>query len=158
MLYHISRIFQSTYPGFQVMSCRLGFCFTQQAPILSVLFFIIQQTSWYSSQISLLRDGFVNQMHPRILLLSLMSYVLYVANSSPPPPGQNGRHFANDNFRCIFVNETFCIFHKFSLKFVPGGVIDNNPVLAYIVAWRRIGDKPLSEPMLTRFTDAYMQH
>ena len=26
------------------------------------------------------------------------------------------------------------------------------------MAWHRIGDTPLSEPMLTRFTDAYMQH
>ena len=26
-------------------------------------------------------------------------------NSSPP--GQNGRHFTDDNFRCIFVNEKF---------------------------------------------------
>ena len=26
------------------------------------------------------------------------------------------------------------------------------------MAWRRIGDKPLSEPMLTRFNDAYMRH
>ena len=25
------------------------------------------------------------------------------------------------------------------------------------MAWRRIGDKPLSEPMLTRFTDAYVR-
>ena len=25
-----------------------------------------------------------------------------------------------------------------------------------MMAWRRIGDKPLSEPMLTRFTDAYI--
>ena len=24
-----------------------------------------------------------------------------------------------------------------------------------MMAWRRIGDKPLAEPMLTRFTDAY---
>ena len=28
------------------------------------------------------------------------------------PPGQNGRHFANDSFRCIFVNEKFCILIK----------------------------------------------
>ena len=28
-------------------------------------------------------------------------------NSSPP--GQNGRHFADDIFRCNFVNEKFCI-------------------------------------------------
>ena len=46
-------------------------------------------------------------------------------------------------------------FHKKSLKFVPEGAIDNNPELVRIMAWRRIGDKPLSEPMLTRFTDAY---
>ena len=26
------------------------------------------------------------------------------------------------------------------------------------MAWCRIGDKPLSEPLLTRFTDAYMRH
>ena len=26
------------------------------------------------------------------------------------------------------------------------------------MAWRRICDKPLFEPMLTRFTDAYMRH
>ena len=33
-----------------------------------------------------------------------------------------------------------------------------NPVLVQIMAWSLIIDKPLSEPMLTRFTDAYMQH
>ena len=48
-------------------------------------------------------------------------------NSSPP--GQNGRHFADDSFKCIFVNEKFCILIKFSLKFVPKGPIDNNPAL-----------------------------
>ena len=35
------------------------------------------------------------------------------------PPGQNGRHFAEDLLRCIFVNEKFCILIKMSLKFVP---------------------------------------
>ena len=30
--------------------------------------------------------------------------------------------------------------------------------LICIMAWGQIGDKPLSEPMLTQFTDAYMQH
>ena len=76
-------------------------------------------------------------------------------NSSPP--AQNGRLFADDIFRCIFVNEKFCILIKIS-KFVPNGPIDNNPALVQIMAWRRIGDKPLSEPMLARFTDAYMRH
>ena len=75
-------------------------------------------------------------------------------NSSPP--GQNGRHFADNIFICIFVNKTFCILSKISLKFVPNGPIDNNPALVQIMAWCRIGHKPLSEPMLTQFIDAYI--
>ena len=47
---------------------------------------------------------------------------------------------------------------KISLKFVPKGLIDNNQTLVYIMAWRRIGNKPLSEPMPTRFTDAFIRH
>ena len=35
-----------------------------------------------------------------------------------------------------------------SLKFVPKGLIDNIPALVQIMAWRRPGDKPLSEPMM----------
>ena len=73
------------------------------------------------------------------------------------PPGQNGRHFADDIFRCIFVMEKFCILSKISLKFAPWVPIDNNLVLVYIMSWRQI-DKPLSEPVLTRFTDAYMRY
>ena len=75
-------------------------------------------------------------------------------NSSPP--GQNGRHSGDDIFRCIFLNENVCIFIKISLKFVSKGSIDNNPALVQIMVWHRIGDKLLSEPMLTRFTEAYM--
>ena len=44
-------------------------------------------------------------------------------------PGQNGRHFADDIFRCIFMNEKFYILIKISLKFIPKGPIDNKPVL-----------------------------
>ena len=39
---------------------------------------------------------------------------------------------------------------KISLKFVPKGTIDNIPTLVQIMAWRRLGDKPLSEPMVVR--------
>ena len=56
------------------------------------------------------------------------------------------------------MNEKFCILIEISLNFVPDGPIDNIPALVQIMAWRRIGDKPLSESMLTRFTDAYMRH
>ena len=37
--------------------------------------------------------------------------------------------FADNIFRCIFVNETFCILIKISLKFVPKAPIHNNPAL-----------------------------
>ena len=37
---------------------------------------------------------------------------------------------------------------KISLKFVPKGLINNIPAFVQIMAWRRLGDKPLSEPMM----------
>ena len=60
----------------------------------------------------------------------------------------NGRHFADDIFKCIFLNENVWIPIKISLKFVPKGSINNIPALVQIMAWRRPGDKPLSEPMM----------
>ena len=36
---------------------------------------------------------------------------------------------ADNIFRCIFVNEMFCILIKISLKFVAKGPINNNPAL-----------------------------
>ena len=73
-------------------------------------------------------------------------------------PRQNGRHFADDIFKCIFFNENFLILNKISLKYVPWGLIDNMAALAQLMAWHRIGDKPLSVPMLVCFTYAYMRH
>ena len=43
-------------------------------------------------------------------------------------PGQNGCYFADDNFRCIFVNENRILI-KISLKFVPYGPTDDKPAL-----------------------------
>ena len=63
-------------------------------------------------------------------------------------PRQNGRHFADDIFKCIFVNENVWIPIKISLKFSPNGPINNILALVQIMAWRRAGDKPLSEPMM----------
>ena len=73
-------------------------------------------------------------------------------------PGQNGQHFADDILKCIVVNEKFYILIRISLKFVPKAVIDDGQALVQVMAWRRIGDKPLPEPMLTQITDAYMRH
>ena len=63
-------------------------------------------------------------------------------------PRQNGRHFADDIFKCIFLNENAWISLEISVKFVPKVQINNIPALVQIMAWRRPGDKPLSEPMV----------
>ena len=63
---------------------------------------------------------------------------------------QNGRHFTDDTFKRIFLNENVGISIKISLKFVHKGPINNIPALVQMMAWRRLGDKPLSEPMLVR--------
>ena len=44
-------------------------------------------------------------------------------------PRQNGRHFADDIFKCIFLIENVWIPIKISLKFVPRGPINNIPAL-----------------------------
>ena len=71
---------------------------------------------------------------------------------------QNRRHFADDVFKCNFLNENVWIPIKNSLKFVPRGPFNNIPALVQIMAWRRTGDKPLSEPMMIQFNDTYMRH
>ena len=63
-------------------------------------------------------------------------------------PRQNGRHFADDIFMPVFVNENIWIPIKISLKIVLNGSINNIPALVQIMAWRRPGDRPLSEPMM----------
>ena len=63
-------------------------------------------------------------------------------------PRQNGRHFADDIFKCIVVTENVWFPTKISLKFVPKGLINNIPSFVQLLALRRPGDKPLSEPMI----------
>ena len=65
-------------------------------------------------------------------------------------PRQNGRHFADDIFECIFLNENVWMSIKISLKFVHQDPINNIPELVQIMASRLPGDKPLSGPMLVR--------
>ena len=55
---------------------------------------------------------------------------------------------ADDTFKCIFLNENDIIPIQISLKFIPRIPFDNKPALVQVMAWRRIGDKPLPEPMM----------
>ena len=77
-------------------------------------------------------------------------------NSSPLE--QNGRHFADDVFKYIFVNEKFCIVSQISLEFVPCGPIVKNSALVQVMAWRRTGNNSLPEPILIQLTDTYRRH
>ena len=67
-------------------------------------------------------------------------------------PGQIGRHFGRRKFQMHFSNENDGIAIRISLKYVPRSTMDNKPT------WHRKDDKPLPEPMLTHFTEAYMRN
>ena len=84
--------------------------------------------------------------------------LFYIQFTADLPPEQNGRHFTENILKRIFMNKNLCILIQISLKFVPKGPIDNKATLVQVMAWRRIGDTPLPETMLTHFTDAYMLH
>ena len=91
----------------------------------------------------MIRFEFETKFHRNMILI----------NSNPPlvntmRPRRNEQHFADDIFKRIFFNENVWISINISLKFVPKGLINNNPALVQIMAWRRSGDKPLSEPMI----------
>ena len=70
-------------------------------------------------------------------------------------PRPNRRHFADDIFKCILENENGWISPRISLTFVSKVRINNIPALLQIMAWRRPGDKPLSEPMMIVYWRIY---
>ena len=63
-------------------------------------------------------------------------------------PRQNYRHFADDIFKCIFLNENVWISLKISLNYIPKVPINAILELVHIMAWRRPGDKSLSWAMM----------
>ena len=65
---------------------------------------------------------------------------------------------ADDIFKCILLNENDRIPIQILLKFTPRSSIDNKPTLVQVLAWRRIGDRPLPDLMVNQFTGAYMRH
>ena len=65
---------------------------------------------------------------------------------------------ADEIFKCIFLNEKDKINIQISLKLASRGPIDNKPALVQVMVWHQTGDKPLPEPMVAQFTDAYIRH
>ena len=80
--------------------------------------------------------------------LPLISLTHWVLNTLRPR--RKRRHLADAIFKCILLNENVLISIKIPLKCIPKGPINNIPALVQIMAWRRPGDKPLSEPMMVR--------
>ena len=60
---------------------------------------------------------------------------------------QNGSHFTNNIFKCIFLMKNIYILTKISFKFPLKGLIQNDPALVQIMAWHWTGDKALSHHM-----------
>ena len=58
----------------------------------------------------------------------------------------------------MFLNKNDKIPIQISLEFVPRSPFDNKPALVQVMARHLTGNKPLPEPMMTQFTDTYMQH
>ena len=92
----------------------------------------------YSISISFLYKTIVPYCEPRPRLK-------HVEAETKWPP------FSKRHFQMHFLEWNFLI--KISLKNVLKGPInnipiDNNPSLVHIMAWSRLGDKPLSEPMM----------
>ena len=49
-----------------------------------------------------------------------------------------------------------CRLVQIALKFVSKGPFNNKPASIQVMAWCWTGDEPLSEPMMAKFTDAYI--
>ena len=74
------------------------------------------------------------------------------------PLDKMSNNLADDIFNCIFLNENDRILIQISLKYVPSSPIDNKSALCQLMALHQTGAKPLPEPMMTQFIDAYMRH
>ena len=80
-------------------------------------------------------------------LLSLHWGGVSAGSFNTSSPRQNGRQFPDDIFNTFSLNENIWISIEISMKFVLKSPINNIQALVHIMAWRRLGDKPLSEPI-----------
>ena len=75
-------------------------------------------------------------------------YVCKHQNNSHKRLTQKWTPFRRQCFQMHFLEWKCMNFAKISLKFVPKVPVNNIPALVHILAWRRSGDKPLSELMM----------
>ena len=53
------------------------------------------------------------------------------------PLGKMAANLTDNIFKCIFINESFCISFRISVKFVTRGPINNRLTLVQVMAWRQ---------------------
>ena len=94
------------------------------------------------------------------LLSSVFTIHILLLTHLPPPPSSPDKMAAVSQtiFSEAYYAYYICVFDWNFTDFFPKRPNDNNQALVLIMAWRRIGDKPLSELILTQFTNAYMRH
>ena len=85
----------------------------------------------------------------------LMLLIIIFAAINQLRPRQNGRHFPDYIFKGIDLNENVWFSTEIPLKIAPGSSINNVAILVQIMAWRRWGDKQLSEPMWLVYWSIY---
>ena len=68
----------------------------------------------------------------------------FISGINSSPPEKIGLHFGRRHFQIHLSNEKFCILINILLKIVRKGQIKYIPALVQMMAWPRIGDKPLS--------------
>ena len=127
-------------------------CLFNAKPLSKPMLICCQLDSW--EQVSVKLEMEFYHFHSRKMRLKMLSAEMVVILSrgwvNTLRPNQTGHRFADDTFKRIFLNGNVIISIKISLKFIPHGPINNIPALVQIMAWRRPGDKSLSEPMMVR--------
>ena len=93
-----------------------------------------------------------------VIIYHHLSTVKSIVALNTLQPKKNGRHFADEISKCIFLKENHCILIHISIKCILRGTINSKSSLVRLMAWRLTGDKPLHEPMMTQVTDAYPCH
>ena len=75
---------------------------------------------------------------------------LTLSVSTAISPWKNCHNLADEIFKCIFVNENFCILIWISLTFVHRDQIDNKSAFIQGMAWCWTRGKPLPKPMVAQ--------
>ena len=122
--------------------------YMHEIPLYNLVFTIHRTMYWYINNKVTFSNmhRYVHDLVHHTDMDPMLNGIIHSVNKLRPR--QYGRHFPDDIFKCIFLNENVGISIKISLNIVPRGPFNNIPALVQIMAWRRPGDKPLYEPMM----------